>query len=145
MSGVVEKTLTLSVSPERVWQALTDPAELARWFPDETDLTPAVGGSGWFEWAAHGKYAVRIEAMEPPRRLVWTWARDPGVELDSVPRTTVEWTLEPRPNGGTTVHLRESGFTAPKYRDQNDAGWDKELAELVELLEGEVVVADDVG
>lgn len=145
MSDAVEKTLSLSVSPERVWEALTQPSELARWFPDRTDLSPEVGSAGWFEWEEHGKYAVRVEVMEPPTRLVWTWARDPGVELDAVPRTTVEWNLERRPDGGTTLHLRESGFTAPKYRDQNDAGWDQELAELVALLEGQPVSAEEAG
>nr|NIP81389.1 hypothetical protein [Gemmatimonadota bacterium]NIQ56754.1 hypothetical protein [Gemmatimonadota bacterium]NIU76937.1 hypothetical protein [Gammaproteobacteria bacterium]NIX46304.1 hypothetical protein [Gemmatimonadota bacterium]NIY10631.1 hypothetical protein [Gemmatimonadota bacterium] len=68
MSNVVEKTLELSVGPERVWRALTDPTELARWFPDEVDLTGAVGSAGWFEWAEHGKYAVRFEEMDRPRR-----------------------------------------------------------------------------
>jgi uncharacterized protein YndB with AHSA1/START domain len=134
MSNVVEKTLQLTASPERVWRALTEPVELARWFPDETDLEPRVGSRGSFDWTAHGKYAVRIEAMEEPRRLVWTWARDADVPLDDGPRTTVEWRLEPRDGGGTTLYLRESGFTEPKYRDLNDAGWDKELGELMEYL-----------
>ncbi len=63
--------------------------------------------------------------------------------LDDGPRTTVEWNLERRRDGGTTLRLRESGFTAPEYRDQNDAGWDQELAELVELVEGQPVSADE--
>lgn len=134
MSNVVEKTLHLAASPERVWRALTDAAELARWFPDETDLEPEIGWTGWFDWAEHGKYAVRVEAVEKPRRLVWSWARDAGVPLEDGPRTTVEWRLEAREDGGTTLRLRESGFTEPKYRDLNDAGWDKELGELVVYL-----------
>lgn len=138
-ADTVEKTLHLSASPERVWRSLTDPRELARWFPDETDLEPRPGATGSFDWEEHGKYAVRVEEVDPPRRLVWTWARDPDVALGDTPRTRVEWSLEPRDDGGTTLHLVESGFTAPKYRDQNDAGWDQELGELVAYLEGEIV------
>jgi uncharacterized protein YndB with AHSA1/START domain len=134
MSYHVEKTLRLRAGPERVWRALTDPAELGQWFPDRTDLEPRAGAAGWFDWTAHGRYAVRVEEVDPPRRLVWTWARDAGVELEEGPRTRVEWTLEPTSDGGTTLRLRESGFTDPKYRDGNDAGWDKELGELVEYL-----------
>lgn len=135
MSNVVEKTLVLTAAPERVWRALTEPAELGRWFPDETDLEPRAGSSGSFDWGEHGRYAVRIEEIVPPTRLVWSWSRDPGVALDDGPRTRVEWTLEARADGGTTLRLRESGFTHPKYRDDNDAGWDKELGELTEYLE----------
>lgn len=135
MSNAVDKTLHLSAPPERVWKALTDPDELGGWFPDETDLEPRVGASGWFDWSAHGKYAVRIEEMDPPRKLVWTWARDKDTPLDEGARTRVEWTLVAREDGGTDLHLRESGFSAPKYRQENDAGWDKELGELAEYLE----------
>lgn len=134
MIGAVEKTLQLKASPDRVWKALTDPAELGRWFPDRTDLEPAMGREGWFDWEAHGKYAVRIDAIEHERRLVWTWAREANVELMEAPRTTVEWRLEPRADGGTTLHLRESGFVSETARDQNDSGWDHELDELLEYL-----------
>lgn len=136
MKDRVEKTLHLGAPPERVWQAITDPEQIARWFPDRTDLEPRAGSVGWFDWTEHGKYAVRVEEVDPPRRLVWTWAREPNVGLDDAARTTVEWTLAPAEDGGTTVFLRETGFTDPAARDGNDAGWDKELGELVEYLEG---------
>lgn len=139
MINSVEKTLRLSASPERVWRAITDPAELGRWFPEEAELTPSVGASGWFSWAAYGRFAVRIEELDAPRRLVWSWAREPGVALEDGARTTVEWTLEPAEGGGTILHLRESGFTDPEHRSGNDEGWDKELGELVEHLEGRTV------
>lgn len=144
MTDIV-KTLELAASPERVWKALTDPAELGRWFPDRTDLEPRAGSTGWFDWTAYGKYAVRIEEIVPPVRLVWTWARDQGIDLEDGPRTTVEWTLELRSDGGTRLHLRESGFTDPKYRDGNDEGWDKELAELVAYLGQRTAAAETAG
>lgn len=135
MSDAVEKTRHLAASPERVWKALTEPEELDAWFPDETVLDPREGGSGWFEWSNHGKFAVRIEEMDPPKRLVWTWARDPGVPVDEGPRTTVEWTLTRREDGGTILRVRESGFADREHREQNDAGWDEELEELVGHLQ----------
>ena len=33
----VERTLELTAPVDRVWRALTDPEELARWFPDRVD------------------------------------------------------------------------------------------------------------
>ena len=49
--------------------------------------------------------------------------------------TLVEWWVEPREDGGTTLRMRESGFTVPTHRSGNEEGWTEELGELVELLE----------
>ena len=133
----VERRLELDVSVERVWRALTDPEELARWFPDRVDQAGvAAGAEGQFIWEEHGKYAFRIEAFEPPYRLAWRWARDPGLSLTETVATQVEWILESRPDGGTTLRLCESGFVRVEDREGNAKGWDAELGELVELLAG---------
>ena len=135
MIGTVEKTLEFAASPERVWRAITDPDELSRWFPDRVDggeLQPGAEG-GWF-WENHGRYAFQVETMEPPARLVWRWAREADTPLQDGVTTTVEWLLEPTPDGGTVLRLRESGFVLEKDRDVNDSGWDAELSELGALL-----------
>lgn len=133
----IERTLDFAAPPDRVWRALTEPSELAAWFPDDVEgLEAATGGGGWLVWDQHGRYAIRIEVFEPPRRLVWRWARRSETVLDEGPTTTVEWTLEARDGGGTTLHLRESGFLTPKDREDNVGGWTHELGELAELLRG---------
>ena len=72
----VERTLELTAPVDRVWRALTDPEELARWFPDRVDQAEVTSGvDGRFVWEKHGSFAFRLEAVEPPRRLVWRWAR----------------------------------------------------------------------
>jgi len=132
---VITRTLELVASPERVWQALTDPAQLAAWFPDRVDdLEPRAPSSGWLAWDAHGRYAIRVDQAEAPRRLVWTWARTADTPLAAGPTTRVEWRLEPRQGGGTVLHLTESGFATAQDRAENVAGWEHELAELVEYL-----------
>ena len=69
----------LDHSIERVWRAVTEPAELARWFVAEAPWTPEAGE----EFAAGGE-SGRITALEPPRLLAWTW----GVERYSFELTT---------------------------------------------------------
>lgn len=56
---------------ERVWRAVSDPAELDRWFPAAADWTPATGEI--FE--VYGATGEVVEA-DPPRRLTWTFAGD---------------------------------------------------------------------
>ncbi len=134
MTLSVEKTIALNATPERVWRAITEADEISAWFPESIQWDARVGGSGWFGWENHGRYAVTIEAFEPPRYMAWRWARESGKPLAETDTTLVEWTLSARDGGGTTLHLRESGFRTEEYRSGNDSGWDAELRELVELL-----------
>jgi uncharacterized protein YndB with AHSA1/START domain len=131
----IERELSLAASPERVWRALTDPAELSAWFPQRADIQPVPGYVGWMEWDGYGRYAVRVEEVEPLRRFVCRGEPDVGAGVDAPGATTVEWTLTPRPDGGTILHLRESGFLTPEARAGNEDGWTEELAELTALLD----------
>ncbi len=130
----VEKVLELDVTVEKVWSAITDPAELALWFGDEAELDLRPGGDAVMTWEDHGRYAMRVEEVDPPHRLVWSWVHEPGVAFEDAPATRVEWTLTPRDDGGTTLRLCETGFRTDLHHRQNTEGWDAELAELTTLL-----------
>ena len=132
----VEKVMEFNASPERVWQAISDPAELSQWFGQRTELDLRPGGAGAMIWDEHGSFAVRVDEVDPPKRLVWSWVHEPDVSFDDAPATRVEWNLSPRYGGGTTLHLVESGFLTEVHREQNRVGWDEELAELTTLLGG---------
>ena len=49
MAAIV-KELTIEAAPERVWGALTQPDELARWWADEAQVKPEVGFLGEFRF-----------------------------------------------------------------------------------------------
>lgn len=131
----LEKVLDFEASPERVWSAITVPEELSQWFGDRTELDLRPGGAGAMIWDSHGSFAVRVETVDPPRLLVWSWVHEADVAFDDAPATRVEWLLTPRENGGTSLRLRESGFRTDLHHRQNTDGWDEELGELVTLLE----------
>ena len=65
-------------SVERVWRAVSEPAELAHWFPSAVngDLTP--GGTLTFEFPGGEMPAMQGEVIEvdPPRSLAFTWGDD---------------------------------------------------------------------
>ena len=131
----IEKSIEFAAPPARVWAALTDTSELASWFPEEVEgFEPAADGEGWLVWHEHGRYAIRMEAYEPPYRVVWRWARQSETELAAGPTTTVEWRVEETASGGTILHLREHGFLTKKDRGQNVMGWEHELGELATYL-----------
>jgi uncharacterized protein YndB with AHSA1/START domain len=131
---VVEKVLEIRAPIADVWHAISDPAELSRWFGHRAELEARPGAEGAFTWDQHGRYACRVEEVDAPHRLVWSWVHEPDVPFSETAATRVEWTLtEDRP-GRTTLHLRESGFLTEKHHGQNDRGWDEELGELVALF-----------
>jgi uncharacterized protein YndB with AHSA1/START domain len=133
-TAAIERTLELRAGPERVWRALTDAAELGGWFGARGELDLRPGGAGFFEWTEHGRFAARVEAVDPPRHLAWRWAREKDTPVDGGPSTLVEFRLEPLAEGGTRLHLRESGFERPEDRVANSGGWLEELGELAAFL-----------
>lgn len=135
--AAIERTLELTAPPARVWKAISDPGELVRWFPNRASWDLRPGGEGTFFWEGYGDYPIRVVTVEAPRYLAWRWGNQADVGIEAAGETTlVEWWLDERPDGGTTLRLRESGFTAQKHRDGNAEGWTEELAELRDLLEG---------
>lgn len=150
----------IAAPPERVFQAITDPAQLSRWWgqaclyrvtESTSDLRP--GG----KWASVGVGAdgnsFRVEGeyleVDPPRRLVQTWTSSYMGQL----QTTVFWDLEPQPvhglhstgprkaGTGTLVKVRHEGFGSA--RDQalsHGEGWKRVFGWLQAYVErGETV------
>jgi uncharacterized protein YndB with AHSA1/START domain len=86
--GVVRLEDRYDTDIDDLWSALTDPARLARWYGTvEGDLR--LGG----EFGAHipdaGERSGRVDACEPPRRLLVTM-RDPDAQPGQPEETVVE-------------------------------------------------------
>ncbi len=86
--GIVHMEDRFDTEIGELWQALTDPTRLARWYGEvEGDLRPGgeyrahVFASGW-------EGTGRIEACEPPRRLVVT-GKDPDEPDEDVTEITL--------------------------------------------------------
>ena len=120
----IERRLPHSV--ERVWRAVTEPAELARWFVAEASWTPAAGE----EFEAAGQHG-RVTVVEPPRLFAWEW----GVERYS-------FELEPDGDGCrlafTHVFNPEMG---PPW--QHAAGWETYFNRLDAHLDGGYLSEED--
>lgn len=143
----IDRTIEIDAPPERVWRALTDPAEVARWFDVTIDGAINQGSEVWMT-SQHPDYAgqrfrVRYTELTPPKRLVWRWhpgAADPNVDYSREPETTVSFTLEPS-GGGTRLTIAETGFDeitlerrAKVYAD-NTQGWTEVLAAFQKYVE----------
>jgi uncharacterized protein YndB with AHSA1/START domain len=90
-----------------LWSALTDPGRLARWYGEvQGDLR--LGG----EFRAHitgaGERTGRVDACEPPRRLLLTM-RDPDPQPGQPDETVIEATLAAG-RGQTILVVEERGM-----------------------------------
>ncbi|GIF26158.1 uncharacterized protein YndB with AHSA1/START domain [Actinoplanes tereljensis] len=136
----IERTLELTHSPERVWQALTTADGLGTWFGNSAEVDLRVGGQAVLTWTSGDKATLTIERLEEPLVFGYTWSLN-GLPPEDPRRTYVEFTLTPSA-AGTTLTMVESGF-AQLPDDQhktafggNTSGWTSELGELVEYLDG---------
>ena len=112
-SRTAEGSIEIDASIERVWRALTEAAELERWFPLRARVEPGVGGSVWMSWQNEFAGSSEILAWEPPHLLRTSWQFHPD---DNAAQVT-EYALEAR-GGRTYLRVVTSGFP-------NDARWDE--------------------
>ncbi len=147
-SDVVRAEIYIAAPPSRVFKALTDANELARWFrsPEcpvklwEMDARPggrygyatekaSVTVNGVSEFECHGD----IVEMDPPRLLVYSWIAN--WHLDQSLRTVVRWELTPVA-GGTRVVVTHSGLASEEAaRKDYSGGWPGVLEMLKKFTE----------
>jgi len=86
--GVVRMEDRLDTGIDDLWGALTDPGRLARWYGEvEGDLSQ--GGEFRLQIALGGPRIGRVDACEPPQRLLLTM-RDPDPRPGQPERTVNE-------------------------------------------------------
>ncbi len=97
----VDQSVDIEASPDDVWHALTDPAELALWLDADVTLDLEPGAAGRVVDADGTVRQVLVTEVEPGYRLTWHWWQDGG-EFSSVEITAI-------PVGdGTRVRVRET-------------------------------------
>ena len=141
----VTRTITIAAPIEKVWAAITKAEHIVGWLGQSAMLDDvAVGARGAFSFEGYGDIPVRIEELDPPRTIAYRSSNDDARgfhpdEVDDDHSTVFRFTLEPLA-GGTQLTVVESGFgttTDPTFNmESHRKGWDTELDELVDYLEG---------
>jgi len=128
---------------ERVWRAVTDPAEVAIWFIPPTVWEPRTGGRYRFH---DDGFAGVVQTVEPPR-LIRFCGPQPGGVGGLGDDSYFQFELEPVEGGTRLRYLQHAdpsvvdpdeprkAFVAPG-RPGSLAGWHGAFDELAELLDG---------
>jgi len=114
--------------PAKVWQALTDPAELSEWAPFDADRSlAAVGPAKLTTIGAPAGYAVTettVKRADPPKALEYSWGGG-----------DIRWELQPLGSNGTRLTLWSNINRA--WIAAGAAGWHICFDVLDRLLEGD--------
>jgi uncharacterized protein YndB with AHSA1/START domain len=105
--GVVRMEDRLDVGIDDLWRALTDPERLARWY-GEVEGELSRGGAFRVRIALAGERTGRVEACDPPQRLLLTM-RDPDPQPGQPEQTVIEAQLTAK-GAGTRLVWEERGM-----------------------------------
>jgi uncharacterized protein YndB with AHSA1/START domain len=131
MTDSIDRTILITAPIERVWDIVTTPEHMGRWFGDagaERD-----GDVIRMRWEEHGEAELRIVRDEAPSAFAYRWDANVG----GIGDTLVEFTLTPE-GDGTRVRVVESGWESlrtteaeqERLREGNVGGWEHELGDL---------------
>ena len=105
----------LSHDPDRVWRAVTDPRELAEWFPSSVSYEPRVGAPMLFDFGGEhglGTFPGEVLEWDPPRTFAFSWIGD-----------VLRFELSPA-EGGTLLVFTHAFDHEPGKPARDAAGWD---------------------
>jgi uncharacterized protein YndB with AHSA1/START domain len=110
---------------ERVWRAVTEPAELERWFVATVPWGPELGET----WEAFGQRG-EITRLEPPHVIEWNWGDE-----------TYSFEISAEGDGARLVFVH--AFPQSDLADQHARGWEIYLTRLDVHLEGGYLSEED--
>jgi uncharacterized protein YndB with AHSA1/START domain len=143
---VIEKTILLQASPERLWNALIQPDQLSLWFSDRAECDLREGGSILFVWRApdgsESGYKAIIRKMIHYQELILHWDSHSafGLKTDSAKTGHEKYAVTYRIKGtpkGTQFTVIETILPAPTRKKMKmfEKSWDDAFNSLRETCE----------
>jgi uncharacterized protein YndB with AHSA1/START domain len=132
---------TVEATPQRVFEAMTDPEQVAHWWGPEGFTCPEVT----LDLKEGGAYRIAMQPpvgelfhlvgeyleVQPPSRLAYTFRWEPPDPDDQ--ETVARLALHPR-DGATELALVQGPFATEARRELHEAGWTDSLARLASHL-----------
>ena len=133
--GTIVREIQVAADPDLVFEVVSSPRHLERWWPDEAEIDPIPGAVGHFTFGEPGSPDAQVPAVEvvrvdPPSTFSFRWTHPVGEPATEHNSLLVTFELFPV-DGGTRLRMTETGFRLQgwevaaleeAYRDHCD-GW----------------------
>src|SRR3954464_1122975 len=131
MTDFIERSILIAAPIERVWEIVTEPEHMGRWFGDAG--AERHGDVIKMRWEQHGEVELRIVRSDAPTDFAYRW----DANVSGVGDTLGEFTLATE-GDRTRVTVVESGWSRlrtsaaeqERLREGNAGGWKHELGDL---------------
>ena len=144
MQDAINREITINASKERIYEAISNPERVIKWFPTTLEGDYSVGSQPIFGFGEHGRNQIYVVAARPYEYFAYRWV--PGAshylgDVLAVPNTLVEFNITELTDDACKVTLTESGFSSlptelmEEAFNQNSGGWDFMLNRLESLFD----------
>ena len=127
----------IRTTPEKLWQALTDPELTRRFWLGCWQKSEWKAGTSWQLMIPDGRVGDSGEVLEidPPRRLVVSWRNEFKPELREEGYSRMTYEIEKQVESVKLTVTHEMDRTDSKFIEAVSGGWPLILASLKSLLE----------
>jgi uncharacterized protein YndB with AHSA1/START domain len=149
-SDTITRDIVINASPETVYDVVSRPEHIAKWFSDEADLDPVVGSRGVLVFSDKQSndattVEVTVASAERPHLFAFSWVSPERQRAtpNASDRVLVEFRIIAAPEG-TRLIVSESGLDAvdwdetakAAYAADHSQGWEHFLPRLRDYAEG---------
>jgi len=131
-SFTIEQSYHFKAPPGRVFDALTEPKGLERWFLSKARLVPKKGGSFLFDWIGGYHMTGKVKQFVPNRIVSFSWTDK--LKSGKIARTLASFRLAGKGNG-TLLRLRHTGFKDPEHFADCSSRWGYYLTNMKSVLD----------
>ncbi len=147
----ITRDIVIDASAETVYDVVSQPEHIARWFSDEADLEPVAGTRGVLTFhvgdrrSSSATIEVTVVSADRPRLFAFSWVSPErqAATPDATDPVLVEFRITAE-SGGTRLAVRESGLDAVSWDDaaksayasEHYEGWEHFLLRLRGYAEG---------
>jgi uncharacterized protein YndB with AHSA1/START domain len=118
--------------PERVFEALTEPKPLVKWFLSKAKVDPKTGGTFSFDWIGGYRMMSRLKKYNKDKAVSFSWIDK--LKTGEIAKTTASFEVKKR-GKGTLLELRHSGFKDPEHFADCSSRWAYYLTNMKSVLD----------
>ena len=116
---MIERDILIEAPVQTVWNVVTEPAQISRWFADRAEIDVRPGGEGTLTFtdratSQHATVRLPVETVEPPHTFAFRWDYPEDEKAHEGNSSRVEFKL-----------------------DAHSKGWDAHLAGLRDYVSGQ--------